>query len=93
LNGAGHETKSGNDKLRQRISKNESEAICNDDPKIRDVFVSVTRWMLALYLASNPTELVKLSFLAIFACYSDWAASQRDREKNEVYTRASGLPA
>jgi hypothetical protein len=68
------------------------KVICDDDD-IRDVFISLNRWMLALYFASNPMELLKLSILVTIAYYSNWAASQRDREETEVYIHASGLPA
>jgi hypothetical protein len=68
-------------------------ALDKDTPAVRHAFVSVTRWMLALYLASNPMELLKLSFLVIYANFSDWADSEKEREKKEVYTLASGLPA
>jgi len=74
--------------LKKRIN-----AMCKDDPKIRDIFSGITRWMLALYLASNPVEFLKLGFLVICAYFSDWAASESDREKKEIYTRASVLPA
>jgi hypothetical protein len=84
-------TKTSPDRVEsEEIEKRFNEA--GQNPEIREAFFGVTRSMLAIFLVSHPVEFLKFSFLVIGAYFSDWAVTQRDREKKEVYVRASDLP-
>jgi hypothetical protein len=74
--------------LKRRI-----DAIMKDDPMIRDAFVNVHRWMFGIFIASRPMWFVRFGFLDVLATFSDWAVRITEREKTEVYTLASCLPA
>jgi hypothetical protein len=69
------------------------DVIHKDVPQIRDAFKNLTRWMVALYLASNPIELLEIGFLMVGAFFSDRASRRTEREEKEVYAIAAGLPA
>jgi hypothetical protein len=73
--------------------KRRIDAIMKDDPTIRDAFLNVHRWMFGIFIASRPMWFVGFGILDALAIFSDWAARITEREKNEVYTLASSLPA
>jgi hypothetical protein len=69
------------------------DAIHKDDAHIREAFKNLTRWMVALYLASYPIELLEIGFLMVCAFFSDRAARVTEREEKQVYAFAAGLSA
>ena len=68
------------------------DVVMKDEPIIREAFLSVHRWMFAIFIASRPIWFIAFGFLFVVATFSDWAVRITEREKNEVYTLASGLP-
>ena len=71
----------------------EAEAIMKDAPEIREAFSTVARWILALWLAARPMQLLMLAPLLILAFFSESAAKKADREKKSGFVAAEGLPA
>jgi hypothetical protein len=77
----------------QERLEREAAAIMKDVPEVREAFSTLSRWIVALWLAARPMRLLILCPLLILAFFSDWADKKADREKKGGFVAAAGLPA